>query len=73
MKLLNLNICIKISNTKEVGNFLIEQNADFVTIQEIVRHLEPGVFEEYRSKEETTKVTKGTKIFTLISFLDLFG
>ncbi|EKE05192.1 MAG: hypothetical protein ACD_19C00403G0002 [uncultured bacterium] len=56
MKLLNLNICIKISNTKEVGNFLIEQNADFVTIQEIVRHLEPGVFEEYRSKEDIEKI-----------------
>lgn len=50
MKLLNLNIGIKISNTKQVADFIKKENADIVAIQEIVRHLEDGVLEEYKSK-----------------------
>lgn len=50
MKLLNINIGIKINNTKEISKFIKEQNADFVAIQEIVRHLEDSVYEEFKSK-----------------------
>lgn len=50
MKLLNLNIGIKINNTKEVAKFIKDTDADVVAIQEIVRHLEDGVFDEFRSK-----------------------
>ena len=34
MKLLNLNICIKLDNIKEVKDFLSNDNADIVAIQE---------------------------------------
>lgn len=50
MKLLNLNIGIKINNTREVTDFIKKQDADIVAIQEIVRHLEDKVFEEFKSK-----------------------
>jgi len=50
MKLLNLNVGIKIDNTKQVTGFIKKQDADFVAIQEIVRHLENGVLEKYKSK-----------------------
>lgn len=55
MKLLNLNIGIKINNTKEVAEFILNQDADFVAVQEIIRHLEPSVFEEFKSKEGIEK------------------
>jgi endonuclease/exonuclease/phosphatase family metal-dependent hydrolase len=50
MKLLNINVGIKINNTHEVGRYIKEQDADFVAIQEVVRHLEDTVYEEFRSK-----------------------
>src|SRR5690606_23565110 len=40
----------KIDNTKEVANYLKDQDADFVAIQEIVHHLEDSVYQQYRSK-----------------------
>lgn len=52
MKLVNINVGIKVANTQEVAAFLKEQNADFVAVQELVRHLEPSVLEEYRSKAD---------------------
>lgn len=55
MKLLNLNIGIKINNTTEVAKFIKDTEADIVAIQEIVRHLEDSVFEEFRSKSGVEK------------------
>jgi endonuclease/exonuclease/phosphatase family metal-dependent hydrolase len=52
MKLVNLNVGIKIDNTKQIAAFLQEQAADIVAIQEIALHLEPGVLPEYQSKAE---------------------
>lgn len=59
MKLLNINIGIKINNTKEISDFIKQQDADFVAIQEIVRHLEPEVFEEFKSKEGVENIVGG--------------
>lgn len=50
MKLLNINIGIKIDNTAKVAEFIKNENADIVAIQEIVRHLEDKVFDEFKSK-----------------------
>lgn len=48
LKLVNLNVGIKISNTDGVVEFLRQQNADFIALQEITRHLEDSVLPEYR-------------------------
>jgi len=59
MKLLNINIGIKIDNTSEVAEFIKKENADIVAIQEIVRHLEDEVFDEFKSKLGVEKVVGG--------------
>jgi endonuclease/exonuclease/phosphatase family metal-dependent hydrolase len=51
MKLINLNVGIKLNNTKKVGDFLREEDSDIVTLQEVIRHLEDKVFEQYQSKK----------------------
>lgn len=51
MKLLNWNINIKTDNSEEVAKFLLENNADFVNLQEVVRHFEVSVFKQYHSKQ----------------------
>lgn len=56
MKLLNLNICIKMDNTKEVIEFLKEENADIVTIQEAM-HGENKCFPMYKSENELIKLS----------------
>lgn len=50
MKLVNINIGIKIDNTNVVGEFFKAQNPDIITIQEILRHLDDSVFENYKSQ-----------------------
>lgn len=52
MKLLNINISIKIDNSGKVADFINSQNADIVALQEIIRHLEDKVFDQYRSKSD---------------------
>lgn len=52
MKLININIGIKIDNSSKIAEFIGKQNADVVTFQEIIRHLDDKVFIEYRSKSE---------------------
>lgn len=52
MKLLNLNIGIKLDNAEIVAKFINENNPDVICIQEIVRHLEPSVLNKYKSKYE---------------------
>ena len=56
MKLLNINIGIKIDNTEKVAKFIQETNPDFVAIQEIVRDLEDSVYPEFKSKRGVEKV-----------------
>ncbi len=51
MKLINLNVWIKIDNSKEIWEFLKKQNPDIIAFQEILRHFDEKVFEKYKSKE----------------------
>jgi len=52
MKLLNLNICIKLDNTKEVKDFFIKEKADIITIQEAMHGIEDTCFSMYQSENE---------------------
>jgi endonuclease/exonuclease/phosphatase family metal-dependent hydrolase len=55
MKLLNINIGIKIDNSKKIADFVKKVDADLVAIQEIIRHLEKTVKRKFRSKEDIEK------------------
>ncbi len=50
MKLLNINISIKINNTQKIAEFIKQQNTEIVTLQEVGRYLEESVFQEFRSE-----------------------
>ena len=52
MRLININISIKINNSREVAKLLVEENGDIVSIQEIIRHLNDKVFNQYQSKTD---------------------
>lgn len=56
MKLLNINVGIKIDNTSRIAEFIKQQNTDIVALQEVVRHLEDSVFPEFRSKSGIEKI-----------------
>jgi endonuclease/exonuclease/phosphatase family metal-dependent hydrolase len=56
MKLISLNIGIKLDNSKEVGNFVKEQNPDIVAFQEIVRHFDESVFDMYKSQKDIKEI-----------------
>ncbi len=58
MRLLNINIGIRLDNSKKISDLIIEQNADLVTLQEVVRNLDQGVFSQFRSKEEIDKAVR---------------
>lgn len=49
MKLLNLNICIKKDNNKEVIELIKEDNYDIITLQEVMRKIENTTFDMYNS------------------------
>lgn len=59
MKLLNINIGIRIDNSKKIADFVREVDADIVAIQEIVRPLENEVKKQFRSKEDIERELKG--------------
>lgn len=52
MKLICLNIGIKIANTQQVTAFLTEENADIIALQEVSRPLEDAVVSGYRSQPD---------------------
>lgn len=52
MKLLSINIGIKIDNTDKIATFIKQVNPDVIAIQEIIRHQENTVFPQYRSQYE---------------------
>lgn len=55
MKLVDLNICIKMNNTKKVIEFLENINCDIIALQEVTRPLTNTVFEQYKSKLDIDK------------------
>ncbi|MCM1052550.1 MAG: hypothetical protein NC483_01045 [Ruminococcus sp.] len=49
MKLLNLNIGIKIDNNKQVIDLISKEKYDIVTIQEVMRGIDKTVFDKYNN------------------------
>jgi endonuclease/exonuclease/phosphatase family metal-dependent hydrolase len=58
MRLVSFNIGIKINNSKEVGEFIKSQKADIVAFQEIIRHFDEKVFDQYKSQFYIHKIIK---------------
>lgn len=75
MKLLNINVGIKIDNTQKIAEFIKKESPDIVALQEVVRHLESSVFTEFRSKsgiEEVVGVDYPNKFFGPLWITDAF-
>jgi len=56
MKLIDINISMMYDNADEVGAFLLAENPDIITLQEVLRGLEDSVVERCRSKENIEKL-----------------
>lgn len=56
MKLLNLNICIKLDNNNKIIDFVKEQNADICAFQEAMNDIDDDCFEMYKSKNRLTEI-----------------
>lgn len=68
MRLLNLNIGIKINNTRQVIEFLKTQNADICTFQEAMNAVDTGCYDIYKSKNEIEKID----LYRYSEFVPLF-
>ncbi len=60
MKLISLNISIKLDNAHQVAEFLRTQQADIVLLQEVVSNLDETVFPMYQSKKIIEEATADT-------------
>ena len=56
MRLLNLNIGIKINNTRQLIEFLKKQNADICTFQEAMNTIDSSCYNIYKLKNEIEKI-----------------
>lgn len=56
MKLLNLNICIKLDNTDKVIGLLEKESADICTLQEVMNGIDESCFEMYKSRNKLIKI-----------------
>ena len=56
MKLLDLNIGIKLDNTKEVLDFIKSENADICTFQEAMNAVDDSCFDIFKSKNDIVKL-----------------
>jgi len=56
MKLLDLNIGIKLDNTREVLDFIKSENADVCTFQEAMNAIDDSCFENFKSKNDIVKL-----------------
>ncbi|MBQ8043778.1 MAG: endonuclease/exonuclease/phosphatase family protein [Clostridia bacterium] len=56
MKLLDLNVGIKLDNTKEVLEFIKNENADICTFQEAMNAVEDSCFDIFKSKNDIVKL-----------------
>lgn len=52
MKLLDLNIGIKLDNIKEVLEFIKKENADICTFQEAMNAIENGCYDVFKAENE---------------------
>jgi len=51
MKLLNLNVGIRIDNADKIAQLINKEKPDFITLQEVTRHLDDAVDSRYKSKQ----------------------
>ena len=56
MKLLDLNIGIKLDNIKQVLEFLSEENADICTFQEAMNAVDDSCYDVFKSKNDIVKL-----------------
>lgn len=56
MKLLNLNLCIKLDNTDKVIKLINKENADICTFQEVMNGIEESCFDMYKSKHKLVEI-----------------
>lgn len=68
MKLLNLNICIKLDNNDKVTSLIKEENADICTFQEVMNGVDSSCFEMYKSKNKLVEM----KDYSFSEFAPLF-
>ncbi|MFH1236612.1 MAG: endonuclease/exonuclease/phosphatase family protein [Parcubacteria group bacterium] len=59
MKLISLNVGIKIDNNDKAAAFLVEQDADILCLQEVVRHFDEGVLPQFQSKKAIDDAVAG--------------
>lgn len=52
MKLVSLNVAIKLSNTDQIVDFFKKEDTDFIALQEVVRHLADSVLPSYQTKAD---------------------
>ena len=55
MKLLNLNVGIKINNSHSIVQYIKDINPDIIAFQEIIRHLDETVYQRFQSKSYIEK------------------
>jgi len=58
MKLLNLNISIKLDNTKKVLELIKKENADICTFQEAMNAIEDSCYDVFKSKNDIVELNK---------------
>jgi endonuclease/exonuclease/phosphatase family metal-dependent hydrolase len=58
MKLISLNTGMKLDNIKNIIDFLKDQNADILALQEVTRHLEDTVHTQYQKEKKLTDELK---------------
>lgn len=58
MKLVCLNLAMKINNSDRIIDFLLTQNADIVCLQEVANHKEESVHDTFKSKYLLDKALK---------------
>lgn len=56
MKLISLNVGIKLDNSTKVWEFIANQKPDIVAFQEIMRHFDDSVLDMYKSKYAIEKI-----------------
>ena len=67
MKLINLNIAIRIDNADKVARFLKEQHADIICLQEVCRIFDTSAKKKYHSQRVLDKALKETHPYTFFS------
>lgn len=57
MKLLNLNVCIKLDNTNKIIELLKDIDADICTFQEVMNGIDDTCYDMYKSKNKLAEIS----------------